>query len=313
MLRTLDPLSALMPRFARRLIGLKGRPNLGCVIRPGGLGDLVILTMAAMRQNIDVWRVVWIVEQRNKPWCELLKLPFIAYDEFSGVRLAARSREGFAWVVDSEQTFGLSGIFACRLTPASGKIIGFATSRSSHLFDHRVEHSLGSEHEIDSFRRLLAEAEQQVQIPKRTDLPPWEPPELAGSRREYVVLALGGRQAKDRALDIAAWMKLARLAREYSEDVYIVGHPVDTKFGVELLVNCPWIKFNYVGRMPFVEVARTIKGAARVVGIDSGLIHVASFFGTPATALFVDPLKRQRWAPLAPGSVSLMAEDLDLR
>jgi ADP-heptose:LPS heptosyltransferase len=310
MLKILDPLSAFAPRFLRSLVGLRARPDLGCIIRPGGLGDLVILTMASLRNNIDVWRIVWVVERRNKSWCELLKMPFIAYDEFAGIRLAAKSREGFAWVVDSEQTFGLSGLFACRLTPADGKIIGFQTSRAAHLFDITVDHPLSQQHEIETFSQLLNAADKVVSLPKREDVPPWEPHELACAKGSYVVLALGGRQAHDRALDISVWVKLAALARQYSDEIYIVGHPADTKFGVELLVNAPWIKFNYVGRVTFTEVARLIKGAARVVGIDSGLIQVASFFGTAATALFVNQQKKERWAPLAEGSVCLMPGDL---
>lgn len=309
-LKTLDPLSALTPRVLRRLVGLPARPHLGCIIRPGGLGDLVILTMAALRSGFDIWRFVWVVEKRNKPWCELLKMPFITYDEPAGMSLAAKSREGFAWVIDSEQTFGLSGVFACRLTPADGKIIGFQTSRSSHLFDVTVEHPLGGRHEIDSFAQLLTHADKVVTLPKRKDMPPWQPEELACNRGSYTVIVLGGRQDPERALSIDDWVRVARLAREYSHEIYIVGHPTDTKFGVELLVNAPWITFNFVGRLDFVRVARMIKGAGRVIGIDSGLIHVASFFDTPTTAVFVDPRKRERWAPLAPGSESRMLGEL---
>jgi ADP-heptose:LPS heptosyltransferase len=310
MLKMLDPLSAFTPKALRRIVGLPARPNLGCIIRPGGLGDLVILTMAALRSGIDIWRIVWIVEKRNKPWCELLKMPFIAYDEGPGMRLAAKSREGFAWVIDSEQTFGLSGVFACRLTPADGKIVGFNTSRVAHVFDTTVPHSLGAHHEIDSFTQLLAAADRELSLPKRTDVPPWQPEELSCNRGSYVVIVLGGRQDQQRALEIGHWIKIANLARQYSEDVFLVGHPADTKFGVELLVNAPWIKFNFVGRLDFPKVARKIKGACRVIGVDSGLIHVASFFDTPTTAVFVDPKKQARWAPLAPGSESVMLEEL---
>lgn len=308
MLKFIDPLSAFVPRIVRRFVGLTGRPNLGCIIRPGGLGDLVILTQAALRLNIDIWRLVWIVEKRNKPWCELLKLPFIAYDELSGVRLAARSREGFSWVIDTEQSHGLSAIFAARLTPHSGSIIGFSSSRGAHLYNHRVQRNPMPVHEIEQFSKLLQEAGAIVQFPKFDVGPLWQPEELNVSRGNHVVLVLGGRQSATRAISVNTWVKLAQLAREFSDDIYLVGHPADTKFGVELFVNAPWIKSNLVGRIDFTQVVRLIKSATRVIGVDSGLIHVASFFDIQTTALFVDEVNRQRWSPLAKGSESLMLE-----
>lgn len=311
LLKLIDPLSCAVPRAARKLFGLPRRPNLGCVIRPGGLGDLVILTKSWLEEGIDIWRMVWVVEKRNKAWTDYLRLPSIVYDQLSGVVLAARSGEGFDWVVNTEQTYGLAAVFACRLTDPGGQVFGFETSRARHLQDHNVPHSLGRDHESDSFKALARAADPRVGLPKLKGQNWREGLSLEFPRGTHNVIALGGKQVPEKSLPVDKWVKLSKWAARNAERVYVVGSAIDTKFSVELAVEAPWIDFNLVGRVPFPETIRLIASARRLYSVDSGLVHVSEFFGTPSTVLFAKENIRTRWAPKTPGSKALLVSEFE--
>lgn len=308
-LKTIDPLSYLVPGAIRKIVGLPPRPGLGCIIRPGGLGDLVVLTRACLELGIDIWRVVWIVEKRNNIWCQLLKLPFISYDDIWGVNLALKSRNGFDWVIDTEQTFGLSAVFACRLTDAKRPIIGFETSRAAHLHDINISHSLGQDREIDSFKHLLEEAAKTVEFPKLTTNKLEYVLHDEIRQQRHVVLAVGGRRDKKRCLSIDDWVSLAKKAKELSDDVFVVGAVDDTKFAVELMVQAPFLSFNFVGRIPFEETVSLIRASRRLFSVDGGLVHVADFFDRPSTVIFANEEKRIRWSPIHQQSCALLLDN----
>ena len=58
-----------MLRSARLPAETRDRP---CVVRPGGLGDLVILTRALIELGVSPTSVDWLVEKRNAIWLEYL-------------------------------------------------------------------------------------------------------------------------------------------------------------------------------------------------------------------------------------------------
>ena len=66
---------------------------------------------------------------------------------------------------------------------------------------------------------------------------------------------------------------------------------------------------NLVGLTTFAETVDCIRAAARLVSVDSGLIHVADFCGIPTDAVFPagNPAK---WRPLHPQSTAVMPGDL---
>lgn len=309
-LKRVDPLSAFVPRGLRNLVGLPPRPGLGCIIRPGGLGDLVILTRACLELGIDIWRVVWIVEKRNNIWCQLLKLPFISYDDIWGINLALKSRNGFDWVVDTEQTHGLSAVFACRLTDAKHPIIGFDTSRAAHLHDVNIAHLEAGAHELESFKYLLKEAAKAVEFPMMSSNKLYYVLEEHVPKEKHVVLAIGGQQVKEKCLPVADWISLAGRAKAETEEVLVVGAEIDTKFAVELMIQARFLTFNFVGRIPFEETVRLIRSSRRVYSVDSGLVHVADFFGIPSTVVFACEEHRARWRPTVADAKAWLVEDI---
>ncbi len=301
LLKLIDPISICFPKTFRKLVSTKTQlSDQGCIIRPGGLGDLVILTLAALNLNIDIWKIIWIVERRNKIWCDYLKLPYQCYDQFE------LPKRGFNWVIDTEQTFGLSGVYATLLVNANGLLGGFATTRSSKMYDFSVNHPLAKQHEIQTFASLLTLADKKINFVKLSKEVKFESKE----RKPYVLIAIGGRQSKERMISIENWVKIAKIATKYSNEIYLIGAKVDREFSEALESKFPYIKENYVGLLSFEQSVDLIKDSSRLVSIDSGLVHVSSFFNVPATAIFVDQAKKERWSALSSGSENIMLGEL---
>jgi hypothetical protein len=96
-----------------RLRCVEGRP---LILRPGGMGDLILMCVAAEELGYDPREFFWVIERRSSVWAQHLGLDYFCYDsELLGShwRLAGR----FTTVINSEQFFGLSqatALLACR-------------------------------------------------------------------------------------------------------------------------------------------------------------------------------------------------------
>src|SRR5262245_50331981 len=77
------------------------------LLRPGGMGDLILLDIAAEELGLSPDRFLWLIEKRAEAWAKLRKLPYLCIDD----GLARRHLEiagRFPVVVNTEQRFGLS-------------------------------------------------------------------------------------------------------------------------------------------------------------------------------------------------------------
>ena len=69
-LRSIDGLSRFAPSRSVVTGRFFGTIENVCVLRPGGLGDLVVLTRAALKHGIDLSALCWVVERRKVVWHE---------------------------------------------------------------------------------------------------------------------------------------------------------------------------------------------------------------------------------------------------
>lgn len=308
-LKRFDKLSSFFPS---RILGSSGtatepRP---IVLRPGGLGDMVFLTRAATDLGIDLRNILWVGERRNLQWIHYLGLDGIGYDVapafLQGICGSLRSNA----VVNTEQGFGLSAVFASRLVARDGTLVGFDKNRRSDLHDRNL-HYEESEHELSSFRRLFHLAEL---APREPALPPGEAPmerstlegtppansQFGGS----CVLAIAGTENPEKSLSVAAWQVLLDRALSHADSVVMVGVKSDRSFGASLgkRNNGGGRILNLIGELSFGDVVDVIRCARRLVSVDSGLVHVADFYGVPSDVVFPagNPSK---WRPLHPSSV----------
>ena len=301
-LKRIDSLSRLVPARLVRGAGRPSAPEPLCILRPGGLGDLVLLTRAALELKLDLRALHWICERRNAPWARFLNLPHSCYDDPVSIRRALFAPNRFACVVNSEQTFGLSALYSARLCAEGAPHIGFSSNIRSDLFSTVVPYEQEA-HELKQFKELLAAA-----IAKGGNSAPMQTTSARNAEIEAqsvprsVTVALAGIQAPSKRLPVADWQRVLQSAEERYEHVALVGAPADLGFAKALGKGTQGRVENLVGRLSFDDVIARIRSSERLISVDSGLVHVADFFGVPSSVYFPagNPAK---WGPLSEGSM----------
>lgn len=303
-LRPVDPVSRLVPRAL--LSQFRARPSeLGgvCLIRPGGLGDLVLLTRAAKSLTIDLHQVALVIETRNAPWADFLSLPYLCYDNPPELLTLLSGRRQFNCVLNTEQTYGLSALLAKRLASPSGFVAGFNNNRRSDLYDRTVLYDQRTRHELECFSDLLTSARDLLPTGALV-VPP-----ARGRAGDAAVVAIGGRQARYKRLTLSQWVQLLRRAQRVSDRILLIGSRVDATFAAALVGAFSEGVENLVGQQSFADVVETIRAASRFFSVDSGLAHVADFFEVPSEVVFTSGLEA-KWGPLCAGSITLRPSEL---
>lgn len=280
-------------------LGVLGSTPRPLIIRPGGMGDLVLLTLALREQGIAWGDVEFLIERRSEDWAKHLGLSYVCYDRPT-IRaiLWFLSRLGrCAEIYVTEQRFGLSALPAWYLMRPSvlggARVRGFRTVRSRVLLNEALPYDPTIEHMRDSFRRLIAPLG-----PRSTPREP-NPPHVS---RRGVVVAIAGRGHPSRELGIAEWLTLLESALDRDEPLWVRCAPNDRPFAEALtnaLVKQGWVATRDDSN--FEQFVSEIKNATCVVGPEGGPTHIASFYGTKVHAFFSSG-PPEKWAPLAPES-----------
>jgi hypothetical protein len=125
------------------------------VIRPGGIGDAVLLLplLTALKTVHRSARITVLAERRNGAVFSLSESvsDLLLYDRPYDLLKAVR--DTYDAVIDTEQWHHLSAVIA-RMTGAP-MLIGFATNDRARMFTHPVAYSQ-DDHEYASFMRLAA-------------------------------------------------------------------------------------------------------------------------------------------------------------
>lgn len=274
------------------------------IIRPGGIGDAVVLLepLVALRAALpSEIRLDVLCEPRNRAVFDLAAPPgvrVLSYTE-RPLGLARRLRRaGYAAVLDTEQSHWFSAVFTA-WTRAPVRI-GFDTvPRRSLLYTESVPYDpRGPERE--QFARLLAALRLGVSAspaPSAPFAPRW-PTEVPASADRYVVVHVGGSNASkrwpaERYAELCAALRQGRGLR-----CVLVGGTGDRAEAARVVAHCASGEppENAVGRLSLAETWALCARAALFVGTDSGIAHLADFSGTPAVVLFGsgDPAK---WGP----------------
>ena len=302
-------LDALLGRLMAATLPASGvtvavtEPRRVIVIRPGGIGDAVLLApaLAAIRKRYPAADITVLAERRNAAIFGLCPAvdQVLLYDQPRELLTAIRGR--FDVVIDTEQWHRLSAVVA-RLAASPVKI-GYGTNERARLLTHPVAYS-HDDYEALSFFNLLKPlgitAPDSVPVPflfpanddrhRATEL--LAP--MAG--REYVVI-FPGASIPERRWGAGRFAELARCLEREGRAVVMVGGREDAVDG-ELIAGATGL--NLAGRTSLPGTAAVIEGAALLVSGDSGVLHIAAGLGVPTVSLF-GPGRQNKWGPRGSG------------
>jgi lipopolysaccharide heptosyltransferase II len=292
------------PLLIQTLSSPKGKkdsiPKSFLLIRPGGIGDAVLLIPAinALKDKYPDAKITILAEKRNGavfsmcPAVDRLHL----YDRPK--ELLAAIRGNYDVVIDTEQWHRLSAIVA-RLTGAPVSI-GFATNERKRLFTHPVPYSHDA-YEMESFINLLLPLE--IEGPTEFSVPFIIIPESVKRKGEEFLKPINqyrfvsifpGASIPERRWGEGKYREVAARLNAAGVPVVVVGGKTDRPDGEEIIAG--QYGLNLAGRTSLTETAAIIDRSSLLLSGDSGILHIGVGLGKPTVALF-GPGIAKKWAP----------------
>ena len=124
------------------------------MVRPGGMGDLIALTHALRELQLSPDSYHWLIEKRSEPWAQYLKLNYSCYDR-NPIRTLLKHISKFSEVINTEQRFGLSQVYALACKHPEGRLTSFSTNRLAFLAHNKAQYNPRKNHEVLSFARIF--------------------------------------------------------------------------------------------------------------------------------------------------------------
>lgn len=314
-------LSFLILKYLDKTLGLLlstiiSRPSLAThkppgsllIIRPGGIGDAVLLAPAigALKKQFPQAEITILAEKRNGGVFALIPgvSKVLRYDVPREFLAAFRLKPDL--VIDTEQYHRLSAVVA-RLTGAA-TLIGYATNERARLFHHAIPYSQ-EDYEADSFFHLLA----PLDIPKfpGMDAPFLSVPTSARSRATQLLAPLSekpfivlfpGASIPERHWGAARFSQVAVRLAELGYGIVVIGGKDDAAPGAAIIASSGGL--NLAGQTSLAETAAIIKRSTLLISGDSGVLHLGVGLSTPTVSLF-GPGIAKKWAPRGPKHIVL--------
>ncbi|MBJ6799048.1 glycosyltransferase family 9 protein [Geomonas propionica] len=306
-LKRLDSLAGpllvrLLPR--RKKSAPAQAPRSALIIRPGGIGDAVLLIPAlrALQAAYPACRIDILAERRNAAafqFCAGLNAVH-RYDEPGELRAVFKNR--YDLVIDTEQWYRLSALVS-RLVRAR-RSIGFATNERQRLFTDAVPYDM-QEYEPFSFFRLLAPL--GIDAPAELPVPFLELPDAARETAARFLARLGdqpfaaifpGASVPRKEWGGARFRQVAASVALAGHATVVVGGKEDEDVADAIARATGAI--NLAGQTSLAESAAVIAAAKVLLTGDSGLLHIAAGLGTATLSLF-GPSDAVKWAPKGDG------------
>ncbi|MCZ7586131.1 MAG: glycosyltransferase family 9 protein [Deltaproteobacteria bacterium] len=279
-------------------------------IRPGGMGDLLLLlpSVRRVKELFPSARLTLVGEQRNRQVADLSVLfdEVLCYDRGPQTFLSKLRDGQFDVAIDAEQFHNSSVIFAY-LSGAPVRI-GFKISPArNELYTHLVDYPM-DRHEAEAFSLLVeplcGKADAPLPLTGLLDesrLPSSVPGFSEAPGRYVAVFPYGG--ARGKVWPAGRWAEIVRrLLALNAGRVTLVGGDDSSMIAREVMrsVNDPRVT-SFVGRLSLSETAAVVARAKLYVGCDTGVTHLAHAFGTRTVVLFGASDERKWGPPTASG------------
>jgi len=269
------------------------------LIRPGGIGDAVLLAPAihSIKKTFPSLQIIVLAEQRNADVFPLISgvNEVFCYDRPWEFIKALRGR--YDVVIDTEQWHRLSAVVAC-LTGAP-MTIGYATNERQRLFSHPIPYS-HDEYEVDSFCHLIEPLGIIVKVKELpflniSDTAERKAESLLGkfSEKPFIVI-FPGSSISEKRWDMGRFVKLASKLNQAGFPIIVIGSKEERAMGEEM--TCGLDALNLAGKTSLVETAALIDKSSLLVSGDSGVLHIAVGLGKPTVSLF-GASNIKKWAP----------------
>lgn len=272
------------------------------VIRPGGLGDAILLwpMLRALAAHFAGARIEVLAERRNAAAFAIGAAPFdvLRYDDGPLAALRRLRGRDYDLVIDTEQYHHLSAVFADALRPRW--LCGFDTLGRARFHTHPVAHS-EDDYEALSFLRLAAavcgtvpafDADAPFLFPAEAERD-WAQTALAPAADRPMVAVMPGAGGIYR---LWAPERYAAVAREFDARgmfVVVLGGADAAEAG-RLIAAAGAL--DLTGRTTLPQTAAVLARARLALSADTGVLHLAYAVGTPTVGLFGPGLHR-KWAP----------------
>lgn len=269
------------------------------IIRPGGIGDAVLLTSAInlIKSNHPNAHITILAEQRNAGVFSLVPTvdKVFCYDITRDLLQALLGR--FDVVIDTEQWYRLSAVVA-RLVRAPIKI-GFDTNERRRMFTHGMRYDLGA-YEPGNFLALLKPLGMDCQrdvgtvtlalplqsVSKASQL-------LQPLSSDSFVVIFPGASIPEKRWGAERFTLVSKRLSEYGYRVVVVGGRNDRVDGDTIVGD---VGLNLAGKTTLAETAAVIAHSSLVVSGDTGVLHLAVGLNVPTVSLF-GPSSAAKWAP----------------
>jgi lipopolysaccharide heptosyltransferase II len=308
------PLVYLLPSLYKSRRDMRVPAERILVIRPGGIGDAVLLLPAIriLKTLLPDTGIDILCEKRNFSIFQLSKEVGGLYLYDRDMELLKCLRNKYDIVIDTEQWHRLSAVVAL-LTGAPIRV-GFNTNERVRVFTHTLPYS-HDDYEVYSFLRLiepLTESldpgacwQESVFDPDKAFI---EPTEEAVDRDVLATLKEALRRWSKGLVAISPgatveerrWggNRYGRVAERLTEEGYgilILGTGAE-KGDAERILSFAEECVDLTGKTDLKAAAFILKNCRLFIGPDSGLLHIAYAVGTPTVSLFGSGIQK-KWAP----------------
>ena len=287
-----------------------GMPRRILVIRPGGLGDMILLLpfLEVLAKTFPSAELDVVCEQRNLPVLALshVKARCLPYDRNPIAFLWKLIWEHYDIALDTEQFHHSSAVFAA-LSGAPVRIGFNINPRRNGLYTHLIPYS-PDEFEGDQFLRLLAPldiGETPFHPALIRPVNPYEslPADLCQKLQDHqkagrrLIIIHSGGSVRRKILTAEKLAELVvRLAGQPENAVVVLGSKADSR-RTAAIENISGRRDNVLyitAGLNLSQCAALISMAGIFVGPDSGLLHLAAACNVATVAVF-GPSDHKKW------------------
>jgi ADP-heptose:LPS heptosyltransferase len=276
------------------------KPNSFLFIRPGGIGDAVLMIpgIQALKRRYPNAVIDVLSEKRNGAVFRLCPQVNNCFFYDKPMQLLKAISGNYDVVIDTEQWHRLSAVVA-RL-PKARVSIGYSTNEREKLFEHKVPY-FHDDYEVDSFMNLLTPL--GVSEPTRNKFPFLFVPDPASEQAKHMLGSIDGKEfavifpgasIPERRWGVDKFRALAECLEKNDIPVLVVGGGGDAADG-EMIIDGNY-GLNLAGKCSLVETAAVIDRCAVLVSGDSGILHIGVGLDKPTVSLF-GPGIAKKWAP----------------